>query len=301
MSGSENLKTLTLSTSQKRGLDISFTESKSPPEKGNKQKAQKMHADKNDIEELKKLILANTKSLSSINASINALNQNVLSLTQDMANVKSEILQMNTKIKELEVSKTRDDGEIQNVVSELNAIRQLDLDSKLTILNVPLDIDSKQALNCLGNWANIQLDDKNIRYCAIKKPIGKNSAILQLDFYELSTKHRLMKHVRANQRNNNEKYQPILAEMIFDISPSNAARGLELNFRETFTEINKNIFNTARKHKDIFANVWQSKGFIMVKKTKEGNPIKIKSIEHLNVLINSLKHPKSMQHETSNV
>lgn len=300
MSGSENPKNILRSTSQKRGLDNSLTESKSPTEEGNKQKAQKMHADKNDIEELKQLILANTQSLSSINASINTLNQNVLLLTQDMANVKSEMLQMEKKIKELEVAKSKDNGEIQNVVSELNAIRQLDLDSKLTILNIPTDIDSKQALNNLGNWAKIQLDDKNVRYAAVKKPIGKNSAILQLDFYELSTKHILMQKVRAKQKNNDKKYQPILTEMIFDVSPNNAARGLELHFRETFTETNRNIFNTARKHKDIFVNVWLSRGFIMVRKSKEGNPIKIKSIDHLYDLINSLKHPQSIQNEISN-
>jgi hypothetical protein len=287
-----NPKALQRTNSQKRGLVKSPTENQLSPETGSKQKAIKMApADKNDIEDLKKLISANTIKMYEEFAK---LNNNVLFLTNEISNLKNDMQQIDARVKEIEKSNEIVKNDMTNVAAEVNAINQMKLESQLSILNVPLKIEANQALESISNWSNIELNDKNIRRAAIITPAEKTTAILQLDFYDLSTKHKLMRHIKVNQRDANKKYIPILAEQIFNIAASDPARGIELNFREPFTEQNRNIFNLARKHKDIFANVWLSRGYIMCKQ-ENGKPIKIYSIEHLNLIIKSLKDPDAMQ------
>lgn len=285
--------------SQKKSAERSPTEDLTSPEQENKPKVIRMseYADKKDIEMLKQLINTNTLSL---NESIKCLSNNVLSLTQEISTIRKDIQEIDSRVKTLEESQGNSDNAMENVAAELNAINQIELESQLSILNVPVELDSKQAFECISKWANIQLSDGNIRRCAIAKPKGRNSAVLQLDFYDLSAKHKLMKHVRANQKDKDKKYIPILSEMIFNILPLNASNGLELHFRESFTELNRNIFNAARKHKKIFVNVWLNRGYIMVKQedanSENGKSIRIKSMNELNELINKFKCVDSMEH-----
>lgn len=291
MSTNDNSRNYSRSNSQKRTLETSPNQS---IEEGNKQKSIKMadSIDKNDIQELKNLIVTNTTE---IKQSIQDLTNKITTLSNEITNVKKDIIDMQSRVEVLENSKRMQGNGLENITSELNAINQMKLESQLSIMNVPLNIDPNKARECIGKWANMKLDDNNIRRCAVAKPIGKNSAILQLDFYDVSAKRKLMSHIKIQQRDKNQKYVPILSEMIFEMTPTDAARGQELHFREPFTEINRNIFNTARTHKDIFVNVWISRGFIIVK-TKEGKTIKVKSITELNDLISSAKRPISMEY-----
>lgn len=279
--------------SQKRSLIKSPTESQLSPEQGNNLKARKMaeYADKNDIQELKYLI---TNNAAKMNDEFEKLNNNVLSITKEISSIKNDMKLMEARVKSIEKTRESNNETISKVSAELNAINQVNLETQLSILNIPPNIEVTQALNSISNWSSIELNDKNIRRAVIVKPATKNTSILQLDFYDLSTKHMLMNYIRINQKDKDKKYVPILTEKIFNISASDPARGIELNFRDSFTELNRNIFNTARKHKDIFVNVWLSRGFIMVKQGN-GNKTRINSIEHLNILINNLKDPNTMQ------
>lgn len=93
-----------------------------------------------------------------------------------------------------------------------------------------------------------------------------------------------MKHVKQLQKDDNKKYIPILTDHVFKLETTNAARGVELNFREAMTDYTREIFNAARKEKDICTNVWISRGYVMVR-IKDQKPTKIVSINHLNNII----------------
>ncbi|KAL7016248.1 hypothetical protein ACKWTF_009975 [Chironomus riparius] len=294
MSDEENPATPIRSNSTKRKQNKSLTEPQLSPDLGNKPKVIKMaqYADKNDIQELKQLIATNTVTL---NNSITTLNNNIIMLKNDITALKTNMQDITSRIEVIEGSKMSESQILIDTAAEINALNQMKLESQLSILNIPLEIDSKQALEWISKWSKIELNDNNIKRAGIVKPKGKNSAILQLDFYDLAVKHKLMREVKCAQKDKDKKYIPILCEQIFNISPSNVARGQELNFREPFTELNRNLFNTARKHRNIFSNVWVSRGFIMVKQ-EQGENIKVKSMQQLNLLINTLKNPTSMEH-----
>jgi hypothetical protein len=287
-----NPKALQRTNSQKRGLTKSPTESQTSPEAENKQKAVKMAvADKGDIQDLKKLIAANTCKMDEEFAK---LNNSVLLLGNEIATLKKDINHIEARVSVIEKSMETDKDDKTKMAAEINAINQMKLETQLSILNIPHKLEAKQALECMSKWSKLELNDKSIRRAAIVNPPEQSTAILQLDFYELSTKHKLMRHIKVNQRDANKKYIPILTEQVFDIASSSPARGIELNFREPFTEQNRNIFNLARKHKDIFINVWLSRGYIMVKQ-ENGKPIKLNSIDQLKAIINSVKNPEAMQ------
>jgi hypothetical protein len=113
---------------------------------------------------------------------------------------------------------------------------------------------------------------------------NNSASILFLDFFNLSTKQKLMKHARSLQKDQNKKYLPILTDQIFKLEPNDTSRGMELNFRDAITDFNRKIYNQARKNKNVFSNVWFSRGYVMVR-VKNGDPIKITSLNHLNSLV----------------
>lgn len=283
MSVYQNTRAFTRTNSNKRSQDDSRTEAATQQEEGNKQKAARManYADKNDIAELKLLI--------------SSVNNSIISLRNEVTAMKDDIQHAITRVDELEKADKVMKSDIASIKSDLNAINQLKLESQLSILNVPLDLDAQQALKCISHWSKIQLSEENFRRAAIVKPDGKNSAVFQLDFFDISVKRQLMKTIKINQKDANKKYVPITSEMIFEMSDNNPARGQELHFREPLTEFNRDIFNTARKHRSTFTNVWISRGYIMVKQN-DGKVTKINSIDELNKLIpiqnNSTKSSK---------
>ena len=294
MSGNNNSKNSTNLTTKKRGLNSSLTLEQISPDKDSKSKAVKMAepADKEDIKEVKNLIASNTKAL---NETIATLSNNILTLTAQITSINKNVEKIEARVVKLENAGNKDKLEMEDISAELNAIKQMKLDSQLSILNSPLSIDVKQALENISSWTSMQLNDSNVRRAVIVKPKEKSSAILQLDFYDLSVKDKLMKHVRNKQRDDNKKYVPIMAETIFNVESMDPGIGTELHFRESFTETNRDIYNAAKKHKDIFVGVWINRGYINVKQ-ENGNPIKIKSLKQLNSLIESLKQSISMEH-----
>jgi hypothetical protein len=92
-----------------------------------------------------------------------------------------------------------------------------------------------------------------------------------------------MQHVKTLQKDKDKKYIPILTDHVFKLDQNDTARGIELHFRDAFTERSRTIFNAARKVK-IFSGVWISQGYVMVK-FDDGKAIKITSINNLNTLI----------------
>lgn len=266
----------------KRSLQISPTERQDTPIQ-EKLKSRKMagYADKNDIEELKQLIISNTKK---IEEEFLHVNNNLLSLKAEITATKNELSSIKLRVKDLEKAKINEDKSSEDILAELNAIKQIELETQLSIHNIPQSIDAKQAVEYLSTWSKIDFNNTTIKRSSIAKPKNKNSSILFLDFYSLASKHKFMNHVKALQKDKDKKYIPILTDHIFKLEQFDAARGLELHFRDAFTDRSREIFNEARKARKIFSGVWVSRGYVMVK-INDGNPIRITSLKHLNTVM----------------
>lgn len=267
----------------KRGLEISPSEHPISPELKQTIKTPKMagYADKNDIQEIKNLIQANTAKSDEQYAH---LNNNLTMLRNEVAATKNELFNIMTRVQVLENATSGGNKKSEEMVAEINAVKQVLIETQISIHNIPENIETKHAVECLSNWCNIELNENNIKHSSVVSLKQKKSAILFLDFYDLATKHRLMKHVKQLQKDDNKKYIPILTDHVFKLETTNAARGVELNFREAMTDYTREIFNAARKEKDICTNVWISRGYVMVR-IKDQKPTKIVSINHLNNII----------------
>ena len=273
------------SQTPKRSLQISPTENPISPEQAKIVKAPKMtqYADKNDIQEIKDLFRT---TINKFQEQFTHINNNLISLKNEMIAANTELSNIKSRVEILENAGSIDKQNSDMLSTELNALKQIQIDSQLSIHNVPQNIETKHALECLSEWANIDLNDGNIKRSSIVKLKSKNSSILFLDFYNIATKHKFMKHVRLMQKDKDKKHIPVLTEHVFKLEPTNTSRGIELHFRDAMTDVNREIFNAARKHKKFFTSVWISRGYIMVRINNE-KPTKINSINHLNSLLAS--------------
>ncbi|KAL7043472.1 hypothetical protein ACKWTF_001528 [Chironomus riparius] len=282
MSGTNTQTPDILSQTPKRRIEKSPTEEPNTPEQEIVIKAQRMSvfADKNDIQELKDLIHANTLTLQQ---DFLQINNTLRLLREDMSATKKEIANIKSRVEVLETAGAQESTKTDEFTAELNAMKQIQMETQLSIHNIPQNIDTKHALECLSSWTKINLNDDNVKHSSIVNLKNKDASIMFLDFYDLATKHKVMKHVRFLQKDKDKKYIPILTEHIFKLETSDAARGIELHFRDAMTDQIRDIFNTARKEKKIFTNVWKSRGYVMVR-INEGKPTKIISKNQLNSL-----------------
>jgi hypothetical protein len=267
----------------KRGLHSSPTDSSITPEHQRVQKVQKMseYADKNDIQELKKLILTNTNMLEERFKQIN----NSLTIFRDeMIETKKAITTINARLDLLENAEKNDD-----MISQLNALKQVQIETQVSIHNIPENIDTKHALECFSSWSNTLLNEENVKYSSLVKVKDNPHAILFLEFYNVMVKHKFMKHVRLMQKDKDKKYIPILTDHIFKLEALDPGKGIQLHFRDAITDYNREIFNAARKEKKIFSNVWISRGYVMVR-ISNTKPVKVTSMSSLNSLISSHKN-----------
>ena len=267
----------------KRGLETSPNDSPVTPEQDRIVKAPRMtqNADKNDIQELKELITNTTNEFKIQCANIN---ESLVYIRNDITSTKKDLDDIKSRVEMLENAEQHKASEIME--AELNALKQIQLESQLSIHNIPKNIDAKEALECLSIWSKCNLNESVIKRASIGKKDEKVGAVLYLDFYNTSDKHKLMNHVKSAQRDANNKYIPILTDQIFKLNATDIARGLELNFRGAMTDRNREIFNAARKEKKIFTSVQVNQGYVMVKINKD-KPIKISSIHQLKSIIMS--------------
>lgn len=278
-------KSNSISQTPKRTLETSPSEN-TITEQERIPKAPKMteYADKKDIQEIKDLIsLINANTLN-FQQQLNQINNTLLLLTNQVAETKNEIINIQSRVQVLEDAKMNDKHSSEELIADLNAVRQVQIETQISVHNIPQNIELKQALDCFGAWSNMNLNEQNIKHSSIVNLKNKNTSILFLDFYDLSTKHKLMKHARLKQKDINKKYIPVLTDNIFKLDAANPARGLELHFRDAMTDFNRNIFNAARKEKTTFSGVWISQGYVMVR-INDQKSIKVISMNHLSRLI----------------
>lgn len=275
--------------SQKRLLDLSLTEEQSLPKNDNKKKKNSNMASKADINEITNSIHEFRKhydtTTSEMRDEYKKMNDNIALITTELLAARKDINELMTRVDKIENERQVEIKVASLTSAKLNALEQRVLDTQLHISSVPPCVDTDKALAALSAWSNIKLDEIAINRATITTSKSKSATNMQIEFANINTKTRFMRHVKAKQKNAQKKYVPILAEHIFDIPEADTARGLELNFRDQFTEVNKMIFNKARENKHIFTAIWKSQGLINVKCPPENKPIRILSLEHLETLI----------------
>jgi hypothetical protein len=278
----------TRSNSQKRLLDLSPSEQHTQPRNDNKKNKVSM-ATKADISEITKSISEFRKHYDTTTKEMRdeykKVNDNITLLTTELIAARRDINELMTRVEKIEKDKESESKLASTESAKVNALEQRAIDTQLCISNVPPCVDTDKALAALSNWSNIKLDEMTINRAAIISSKNKRSSNLHIDFANINIKSRFMRYVKAKQKNELKKYMPILAEHIFVIPEDDTTRGLELNFRDQFTEVNKKIFNAAREKKDLFIAVWKSQGYIYCKSLPEDKPIRILSLDHLQELI----------------
>ena len=238
------------------------------------------------LESTNKEIKVIKATINGIQTEIKSINSNVESLKHQVEKVNSEIRTMNERIEILENDKAQTDAFQSTLQAEINAIHQINLANQMSIHNIPPDIDGNQAIEAFSDWSNIDLKRETFKRVSMIKNKNQTSSTLYLEFYDVQKKVQFMKFARTKQKPDKNRFLPIVAENVFDLAEENISRGVEMHFRDVFTDVNKRIFNEARRNKNILTSVWLSnQGYIMVKCESQSKPIKVLSLDHLNSII----------------
>ena len=104
-----------------------------------------------------------------------------------------------------------------------------------------------------------------------------------------------MQIVKSCQKDINKRHVPLLCENVFELQTNNKSRGVELQFRNSMTNVNRDIFNEARKFKSIFCAVWINQGNILVREKEGTKPVRLQSMEELKATIEDIKS-KTLKH-----
>lgn len=241
----------------------------------------------NDIKEIKKLlgslitITTQTQSdITEIKQDIKDMKERLNKVEKDAEQFKKVMSKMEARIIEAEMGVDTVNSVSLNQSAALNALEQTKLATRLMILNIPDNIEADKAVTAIGNWANFNLSTVNLKSARI---IGKErNKSLHLEFWQEQRKSEFFDKVKMIQKDTDGGYKPVLCEHVFDIDTTSASRGKELHFRRPMTEVNRSIFNEARKYKDSFKYVWiGGNGYIMGRKDEKSSAIIIHSMQQL--------------------
>ena len=143
----------------------------------------------------------------------------------------------------------------------------------------------------LSKWSAMMFNTSTIR--SVNVVDGKKSAVLYLDFCNEKDKVKFMKFAKSQQREPNGKYKAITPEQIFNIPNNHQSCGLEMQFTESLTEINRQIMKEIRKNKELIKFHWLNKGNYLIKRDKDSESVRIQSIQQLNDVINEWRTTSS--------
>lgn len=282
-------QTSTRSSFQKRTREISPTE-KDQYEKANKKK--KDMATKADILEIinsiKEFRSHYDTTTNEMRAEQKLISENIAAITTELTSARNDIKVLTERVNNIEHDKLQDhSAALETSTAQINALEQKAIDTQLSISNIPSSYDIDSTLTALANWSNVNLNENTLSYHnLVTSKNNTNTSILFLDFTNVNIKTRFLKHIKTQQKDQQKKYTPILTEQIFQIAEDDTSRGLEINFREQYTEVNKKIFDLARKNKTIVKAIWKSQGYINIKVEPEMRAIRILTLEQLKKIIN---------------
>jgi tetrahydromethanopterin S-methyltransferase subunit G len=232
--------------------------------------------------------------LQTINNTIAEMNKNMISefqkLNSRFDDLESRLSNANQEIEQIKEKQTVQDSQIASLHSQLNKQIQLGLENQLSIHNLPSKLDAKMLIESLNKWSHNLFNETMIKKINLPLNKSKTSKSAYIHFWDDKDKIKLLKFIKAQQKDNNKKYKPILNEDIFQLGEADTNRGVSLSFRSPMSEINREIFNYLRKESRLKykeAAVWISQGLVMIKIRRDDKPIAIHSIQQARQLLNN--------------
>lgn len=295
-------------TPKKRPLESSPTDSNSSDKENQRQKTIKMASTEQvtlemilaSINTMKNSVDYNSNVLNELKASVSKLESDVSnvnsalnSIKNDLALTKQEVDNIKKRLDVVENSQANRSISNPDSVASINELMQLQKATEMSIHNLPANFDKEYTISSISTWSGLKLDENSFKHSSLVTSKKGDKATLYLDFYDESKKFRLMKIAKACQRDINGKYIPILCENIFELPRNNKSIGVEVQFRNSMTNVNREIFNEAKKSKSLFCAVWLNRGNILVREKEDSKPIRLRSMEDLKEVIKQHKKPEN--------
>lgn len=283
------------STTKKRPHQLSPSESTNSNKEDKKLKCEKMSPTITlemiwtSIQSMKESIDNNNNTINELKSSVNKMDQNLTAIRNDLEATKQEVLEIKSKLEVVENLQTNQAATNQKYSSSINKLMQLSKASEISIHNLPSELDKHDIISGFALWSGLNLNDNSFKHSSLVNSKKNSTSTLYLDFANESLKMQFMRMIKSCQRDINKKYIPITCDNIFELATNSKSRGVEIQFRSAMTDVNRDIFNEARKLKSLFCAVWLNQGNILVKEKEGSKPIRLHSMEDLEATIESIR------------
>lgn len=244
---------------------------------------------KYSMEKVQKTLDVLVQKFAEMTAAIKSIDSRMSKIEKDLSDMKTQNDASEKKIEELSQTQCH----IQNVVKKhngiLNTMSQSQLDNQLMISGMSPAINEEQLKNDLDKWSNGICKSNSIRRIAFSA-IPNKPKVAFVHFYNVGDKQRLFDYVRMKQRDINKKFIPILNEQVFTLAADDIFKPNQLKFNDPLTELNRKIFNAARKLKkdNKIERFYLSNGKMYIKINTQQKPTVVESEEDLEAFVSSL-------------
>lgn len=216
------------------------------------------------------------------------LTQRINELTKDMHDIRTNLKSTKDKVdtyeaKQIEVCKSLSMHEMR-----LNIMDQKSLDTQLMISNLPKTVDTEKFMDSLITWSGNVIHTSRINSVNFNEYKGSKTAFIH--FQNQGDKDKVIGHVKQQQKDTNDKYTPILCEQIMEMKEDDPGRANTIYFQTPLTPLNREIFDRAKQMKKAkcIERYWLMKGSIHIKLQNKEKPIRIDSVQQLEVLKTSI-------------
>lgn len=284
--------------SQKRKLSPSLNQSDSDYKSPNNMDKDQLDRMENAIENLTNLVNQVVTDFSQIKASIinmqadiSSLNARLLSTETHMKETQKDTKELKRKSETTEVDLNAITIIHQKQTSAINALEQKVHASKVLVHHIPKEIDLNRALNDIGKWCGADLSRKFVRSAHFFN--ANKAKCAQIEFWNSQIKSEFNARVKVKRSNPDGSFLPTLCEDIFNLEPQSTSRGVQVQFRHPMTEINRMIFNEARRHRDVFKFIWiGANGHVLVKQNEKSNAAVLHTVEDIATVIKEINNSK---------
>ena len=251
-----------------------------------------INSTKDSVDKISNVLGEVRNSMANLQGEVSKMDETLSSIRNDLALTKQEVVDIKRRLGDAENVQLKQIVINEEIIASLNKLQQLSKASELSIHNLPTEFEKSYIISNFATWSGLNLNDNSFKHSSLVTSKKGTSTTLYLDFCNESMKIQFMRIVKACQRDINGKYIPILCENIFELPMNNKSRGVELQFRNSMTNVNRDIFNEARKFKSLFCAVWLNQGNILVREKEGSKPIRLLSMDDLKTAIDDIKSKK---------
>lgn len=236
------------------------------------------------------------EKLSTIESETTAIKQEVSEVRNQINNLSAALDAAVSRIASLESSTSTTDQNIETLKTDLDKMRcemerlqQQALANDFVIHGLP-PITSNlvpSALENLGRQLDVSLsvNDFSRQPFAIMNRAKTSSSIIGT-FSSNATKQKVFKAFRERK--------PVVVEDVVQVDDNSTLRGKEIRIRNSLTPANRHILAEGNRLKgNLFAYCWDINGTVHLKKDENSQRIAIRSISHLNEVINNARNQQS--------